>query len=69
MIHKIPKPELSPNFTVEDIRKVRTYNYEVLKDATPEERRNYYRERAAKVQRELELGELYHFFQESEIFA
>ena len=53
MIHKIPKPELSPLFTVEDIRKVRDYHYEMLKDATPEERRNYYREESAKVQRKM----------------
>ena len=53
MIHRLPEPELSPNFTVEDIRKVRTYNYEVLKDATPEERRNYYKEGAEKFRRDM----------------
>jgi hypothetical protein len=37
MIHDIPPPELSPDFTVEDIHKVREWNYERLKDATPEE--------------------------------
>jgi len=39
MIHNIPKPEISPKFTVEDIHKIRAWNYERLKDATPEERR------------------------------
>ena len=39
MIHSIPEPELSPNFTIEDIHKIREWNYERLKDATPEERR------------------------------
>jgi len=38
MIHNIPMPELSPDFTLEDIRKMRTWNYERLKDATVEER-------------------------------
>jgi hypothetical protein len=37
MIHNIPKPEISPNFTVEDIHKIREWNYERTKDATPEE--------------------------------
>ena len=38
MIHEIPMPEISPAFTVEDIRKIRDWDYERLKDATPEER-------------------------------
>jgi hypothetical protein len=37
MIHDIPKPEISENFTIEDIHKLREWNYERLKDATPEE--------------------------------
>jgi len=39
MIHEIPKPEISPAFTIEDIHKIREWSYERLKDATPEERR------------------------------
>jgi hypothetical protein len=39
MIHNIPKPETSPNFTIADIHKIREWDYERLKDATPEERR------------------------------
>ena len=39
MIHDIPKPAISPAFTIEDIHKIREWNYERLKDATPEERR------------------------------
>jgi hypothetical protein len=38
MIHDIPKPEISPKFTIEDIHKLREWNYERLKDATQEER-------------------------------
>jgi len=37
MIHDIPKPEISPAFTIEDIHKIREWEYERLKDATPEE--------------------------------
>lgn len=39
MIHNIPEPEISPDFTVDDIHKIREWNYERLKDATREERR------------------------------
>ena len=37
MIHDIPKPEISPAFTIEDIHKIRAWDYERLKDATREE--------------------------------
>jgi hypothetical protein len=37
MIHDIPKPKISPAFTVDDIHKLREWEYERLKDATPEE--------------------------------
>ncbi|GMO38116.1 MAG: hypothetical protein Ta2B_17830 [Termitinemataceae bacterium] len=38
MIHyDIPEPELSPNFTLDDIHKIREWNYERMKDATREE--------------------------------
>jgi hypothetical protein len=38
MIHDIPKPDISPNFTIDDIHKIREWNYERLKDVTIEER-------------------------------
>ncbi|GHS92122.1 hypothetical protein FACS1894139_09320 [Planctomycetales bacterium] len=38
MINDIPKPALSPNFTIDDIHKIREWNYERMKDATWEER-------------------------------
>jgi hypothetical protein len=39
MVHyDIPNPKLSPDFTLADIRKIREWNYERLKDATVEER-------------------------------
>jgi hypothetical protein len=40
--------DISPNFTLEDIRKIRDYNYEMTKDMTNEERWAYYEERWAK---------------------
>ena len=39
MIRDIPKPKISPAFNIEDIHAIREWNYERLKDATPEERR------------------------------
>jgi hypothetical protein len=38
MIYDIPMPELSPSFTIDDIHKIREWNYERLSDATVEER-------------------------------
>jgi len=40
--------DLSPNFTLEDIRKIRDYNYEMTKDMTREERSAYYKEYCAE---------------------
>jgi hypothetical protein len=37
MIHNIPAPEISLNFTIDDIHKIREWDYERLKDATREE--------------------------------
>jgi hypothetical protein len=34
-----PKPDISPDFTLEDIRKIRDYHYELSKVLTPEEMR------------------------------
>ena len=39
MIHDLPKPEISPAFTIDDIHIIREWNYERLKDATLDERR------------------------------
>jgi hypothetical protein len=40
--------DISPDFTLEDIRKIRDYNYEMTKDMTDEKRWTYYEERWAK---------------------
>jgi hypothetical protein len=48
MIHyDIPEPVLSPNFTIDDIHKIREWNYERLKDATVEEQIEDIRQQAA----------------------
>ena len=38
--------EISDNFTVDDIHKVREYNYEYTKNMSEEERSNYYKTQA-----------------------
>lgn len=48
------KPVLNPNFTIEDIHKLREYNYEMTKDMTDEERMGYYNWRGREVQKEIE---------------
>lgn len=48
------KPVLSPNFTIEDIHKLREYNYEMTKHMTDEKLRDYYNKAGRAVQRKLE---------------
>lgn len=48
------KPNISPNFTIEDIHKIREYNYEMTKDLTVAERRAYYSKGAAETMRRIE---------------
>lgn len=45
---------ISPDFTIEDIHKLREYNYEMTKDMTDKERMDYYNKRGREVQRKLE---------------
>jgi len=54
MIRDIPKPDISPAFTIEDIHKIREWDYERLKDSTPEERRADTERRAEKTRRDIE---------------
>ena len=42
---------ISPKFTIEDIHKVRENNYNITKDMTPQERRDYYNKRGMEVHR------------------
>lgn len=48
------KPNISPDFTVEDIHKIREYNYEMTKNLSPEEYRDYYHKGAAETLRRIE---------------
>ncbi|MCL2300388.1 MAG: hypothetical protein FWC27_09630 [Firmicutes bacterium] len=56
MIHfDIPKPNISPDFTVDDLHKIREWNYERFKDATPEERRQHYRQIRERMDKEMQI--------------
>ena len=54
MIHDTPKPEISPAFTIEDIHKIRAWDYERLKDATREEYNADTEYRAERTRRAIE---------------
>lgn len=60
MIHDIPAPEISEKFTIDDIHKIREWHYEVLKDATVEEQKEFYRREAASLLAELEVAKAEH---------
>ncbi len=48
------RPILSLNFTIEDIHKLREYNYEITKDMTKQERMDYYNNKGRVFLKELE---------------
>lgn len=54
------KPVLSPNFTIEDIHKLREYNYYQTKDMTLQERIEYYNSRGLEVHRKIQERKLSH---------
>ena len=49
-----PKLEISPDFTLEDIHKIREYHYEMTKNMTTEERISYHKRGAEKCLQEFE---------------
>ena len=48
------KPLLSPDFTIEDIHRLREYNHEQTKNLTPEERQRYYNDAGIKIHKILQ---------------
>ena len=44
----MPTLNISPNFTIDNIRAIRTYNYEMTKNMTDEERNRYYDRKCQK---------------------
>jgi hypothetical protein len=45
---------ISPDFTINDIHKIRAYNYEITKNMTNDERIAYYRRSADKIQERID---------------
>ena len=48
------KPIISPYFTVEDIHKIREYNYELTKNMTIEEKLAYYNSAGGEAEQEIQ---------------
>lgn len=49
------KPVLSPDFTIEDIHKLRVYNYEMTKHMTTEEKLLYHNTPRTNAEEQLEM--------------
>ena len=54
----IAKPNISPDFTIEDIHKIREYHYELTKDMTTQEKTNFYNEDGRAFLAEMEKRKL-----------
>lgn len=54
----ITKPNISPDFTIEDIHKIREYHYELTKDMTTKEKINFYNEGGRSFLAEMEKSKL-----------
>ena len=52
------KPILNPTFTIEDIRKLREYNYFFTKDMNDQEKMDYYNKAGHAFQQEIEESKL-----------
>lgn len=52
------KPILSPDFTIEDIHKLREYNYEMTKHMSRQEKMDYYNKKGMEVHRMLQERKL-----------
>lgn len=51
---RLEKPVLSPNFIIEDIHKLREYNYRITKDMSLEAKVQYYNSGGKEAEREIE---------------
>ena len=51
---KMKPLDISPDFTIEDIHKIREHNYEMTKNMTRQEKIDYYNQRGEKVHREIQ---------------
>jgi len=49
------KPNISPNFTIDDIHKIREYHYEITKNMSVKERAAFYKEGADKIKQKIAI--------------
>lgn len=49
---------ISENFTIEDIHKIREYNYNLTKDMKPQEKRDYYNRRGMEVHKQIQAMQM-----------
>ena len=54
----IAKPIISPDFTIEDIHKIREYHYELTKDMSQQERIDYYNSRGIEVHEKIQARKI-----------
>ena len=52
------RPVLSSDFTIDDIHRLREYNYYLTKDMPPQERIDYYNKKGLAFQQEIEESKL-----------
>lgn len=52
------RPILSPDFTIEDIHKLREYNYYQTKEMNPQERIDYYNNCGMEIHKEIQSRKL-----------
>jgi hypothetical protein len=50
--------EISSDFTIEDIHKIREYNYNITKDMSMQEKCDYYNKRGMEVHRQIQERKL-----------
>lgn len=54
----VAMPEISPNFTIDDIHKIREYHYELTKDMSRQEKMDFYNNGAREFLKEMQERKL-----------
>ena len=54
----VTRPDISPDFTIEDIHKIREYHYELTKYMTRQEKMDFYNKGAKEFLKEMEEKKL-----------
>lgn len=52
------EPIISPDFTIEDIHKIREYHYEITKEMTMQEKMDFYNEGGRAFLKEMEVRKM-----------